>query len=468
VAHDVFISYSTEDKPIADAVCNALESRKIRCWIAPRDVPPGANWGAAIIDAIDETKVMVVVFSGHANKSHQVYREIERAVNDGDTIIPFRVEDVMPSKDMEFFISSCHWLDAMSPPMEAHLAQLADCVQSFLGVPLQAGASQLPPAAPVVPRNSWRWAVLAAGALAAVALALLGVRALVKRPEPAPPVAQTPTPSTAGSPVAGSQATEDEDEDGNSGAADQRAQETVRIYAIDAAGQMFAIRPSAPAGSIERGRARRLSDRWNFKQIFAGESGSIYAINDNGEMFFFRLGRSRGAPDDWTVRNQRIGTGWNFKQVFAGDRGAVYAVAANGDLLYYNHAGTLDGSDHWPIQARVIDRGWNYKQVFAGDEGAIYAIAQNGDLFFYRHTGIDDGSDNWSVKRRQIGNGWDFAHVFAGRHGAVYAIRADGVMLYYRHAGWQDGSRDWPVQAKEIGHGWKFSHVFAGRGPRPR
>jgi len=98
-------------------------------------------------------------------------------------------------------------------------------------------------------------------------------------------------------------------------------------------------------------------------------------------MSFSRLGRSRGAPDDWTVRNQRIGTGWNFKQVFAGDRGAVYAVAANGDLLYYNHAGTLDGSDHWPIQAQDIDRAWDYKHIFTGDEGAIYAIAQNGNLF---------------------------------------------------------------------------------------
>jgi hypothetical protein len=134
MAYDVFISYCAEDKLIADAVCNVLEGRKIRCWIAPRDVPAGANWGGAIIDAINETKVMVVVFSSRANKSPQVFREIERAVNNGDTIIPFRVEDVVPSKDLEFFISACHWLDAMSPPMEAHLAKLADRVSSLLNL----------------------------------------------------------------------------------------------------------------------------------------------------------------------------------------------------------------------------------------------------------------------------------------------------------------------------------------------
>jgi hypothetical protein len=36
MAHDVFISYSTKDKPIADAVCGTLERNGVRCWIAPR------------------------------------------------------------------------------------------------------------------------------------------------------------------------------------------------------------------------------------------------------------------------------------------------------------------------------------------------------------------------------------------------------------------------------------------------
>jgi hypothetical protein len=59
---DVFISHCSEDRKIADAVCAPLEASKIRCWIAPRDVPPGANWASAIIDAIEETRIMVVVF----------------------------------------------------------------------------------------------------------------------------------------------------------------------------------------------------------------------------------------------------------------------------------------------------------------------------------------------------------------------------------------------------------------------
>jgi len=55
MAHDVFISYSSEDKNVADAVCGTLEKQDVRCWIASRDVPPGQSWPAAIVKAISNS-----------------------------------------------------------------------------------------------------------------------------------------------------------------------------------------------------------------------------------------------------------------------------------------------------------------------------------------------------------------------------------------------------------------------------
>lgn len=132
MAHDVFISYSNQDKTVADAVCATLESRKIRCWIAPRDVLPGSSYAEALIDGLNRSRLMVLVFSTSSNNSPQVMRELERAVNKGLTIIPLRIEDVMPSKAIEYFISSSHWLDALTPPLERHLQKLADTVQTLL------------------------------------------------------------------------------------------------------------------------------------------------------------------------------------------------------------------------------------------------------------------------------------------------------------------------------------------------
>jgi hypothetical protein len=132
VAHDAFISYSSLDRTVADAAVSVLEQRRIRCWIAPRDVTPGLDWSEEIVEAIERATVMVLILSANANDSPQIKREVERAVHRGIPIIPFRIEDVPLSKALEFFISSPHWLDAITPPLEEHLQYLADTVQLLL------------------------------------------------------------------------------------------------------------------------------------------------------------------------------------------------------------------------------------------------------------------------------------------------------------------------------------------------
>ena len=143
--HDVFVSYSSLDKPVADAVCATLEQRGVRCWIAPRDILAGTDWGEAIIGGIEQSRIMVLVFSSNANASQQVKREVERAVNKGLTVVPFRIEDVVPERSLEYFLSSPHWLDAMSPPLERHLGFLADTVQTLLQAPGEAAVIPAPP-----------------------------------------------------------------------------------------------------------------------------------------------------------------------------------------------------------------------------------------------------------------------------------------------------------------------------------
>jgi hypothetical protein len=124
--YDAFLSYSSADKAVADAMCHHLEQRGLRCWIAPRDVRPGEDYAAEIIEAITASRALIVVFSANANASKHVKNEVERAVSHGIVVIPFRTEDVQPSKAMELFLGAKHWLDAMSAPMESHFGKLAD------------------------------------------------------------------------------------------------------------------------------------------------------------------------------------------------------------------------------------------------------------------------------------------------------------------------------------------------------
>ena len=116
---------------MAQRICDFLEARGIRCWIAPRDVRPGRQYGEEILEAIANTDAVVLVLTESANSSKFVEREIERAVSYGKPTLPVRVREVTPSRSLELFISSAHWIDAWKPPMEQYLDRLADAIRSL-------------------------------------------------------------------------------------------------------------------------------------------------------------------------------------------------------------------------------------------------------------------------------------------------------------------------------------------------
>lgn len=132
MAHDVFISYSSNDQQAALAVLHGLEASGIRCWMAPRDIAPGAIWAQAIMEGIAGCRALVVVFSANANRSTHVLTEVDAAVRKGAVIVPFRIEDVLPDGAMEYHLRSRHWLDALTPNLEAHVGRLADQLRTIL------------------------------------------------------------------------------------------------------------------------------------------------------------------------------------------------------------------------------------------------------------------------------------------------------------------------------------------------
>jgi len=132
MSQDIFISYSSKDKVVADAVVAALENRGIRCWYAPRDIKAGADWGESITDAITDSALMLLIFSKNSNRSKRVLDEIYYSISEGKTILPFRIEKLDPSGAMRLHLSSRHWLDAYDPSWEAHINKLIDTAASNL------------------------------------------------------------------------------------------------------------------------------------------------------------------------------------------------------------------------------------------------------------------------------------------------------------------------------------------------
>jgi hypothetical protein len=125
VGYSAFISHASEDRNVADKVCQQLESAGFRCWIAPRDLRPGQDYAQEIVRGIELSKCLVLILSKSANESKFVSAEVERAYSKGKPVFPLRVEEVLPSRSLELFVSTKHWIDAWHGDLSQHAARLA-------------------------------------------------------------------------------------------------------------------------------------------------------------------------------------------------------------------------------------------------------------------------------------------------------------------------------------------------------
>ena len=124
--HTVFISYSSSDKAVAEQICSSLEGAGIGCWIAPRDIPPGADYPAAILAGIQGSSALVVVVSASAVTSPHILTEVGHAFSAKRRIIPFRLSAADLPADLDYFLSMSQWLDASGGVTPENLARLKD------------------------------------------------------------------------------------------------------------------------------------------------------------------------------------------------------------------------------------------------------------------------------------------------------------------------------------------------------
>jgi len=175
-ARDAFLSYASADRAVADALCAGLEGRGIRCWIAPRDVAPGALYADAIVRALNGTRALVLVLSEHSVASPHVGKEIERAASKRRPIITLRLDAAPLTHALEYFLSESQWVDADRLGLEAAIDQIGAALGAILadvtpgpGVTPGSGTT---PSRPAMRRRPWTataaWATGAALALLAI------------------------------------------------------------------------------------------------------------------------------------------------------------------------------------------------------------------------------------------------------------------------------------------------------------
>jgi hypothetical protein len=183
----VFISYSSKDQDIAETICRALEVRGIKCWISGRDVAAGENFQEAILRAPHTSRVMLLVFTGNANNSDEIKKEVALAGRHRVTVVPVRVEDVVPSDAFAYEFATRQWIDLFKN-WEQEIERLAARVRTILDTAEPQTAA--PAAATIVSPPNFgkpKSSLLPLAAAAVVVIAVAGGAAvLYLRPAHAP------------------------------------------------------------------------------------------------------------------------------------------------------------------------------------------------------------------------------------------------------------------------------------------
>jgi hypothetical protein len=133
----VFISYSSKDKQLANAMCKALETSNITCWIAPRNVVKGADYGAEITKAIKGCGLMVLIYSDFSNQSRNIDNEIVLCDKYDKIILPFKIDDTPYSENKDYFLCKTQWIDAFPGP-ESYFNELAEHIAGSLNISISA------------------------------------------------------------------------------------------------------------------------------------------------------------------------------------------------------------------------------------------------------------------------------------------------------------------------------------------
>jgi hypothetical protein len=357
---DVFVSHSNKDKKTADALVHVLEERGTRCWIAPRDITPGASWAGSIMEAITQCRVFVLILSRNSNTSVQVLQEIERAVNRGLTVVPMRIEDVPPSQDLELFLGMRHWLDAFGGSQPEQLQECATAIQGILGVQQSATPAAAPQPSPAEPQTRSRMPLMAAGAVGVLALGALATQFLGGDPSSEP--GGTPQGEVHGSEVS-------EEDPGESGSAALTAQETQVVQAPDP----VPLRPSEIAVQLQswlpNGRALDFTSQspggWGGQLVGLVDydvSANALELSLQSVQDASKYARFRANLEERQVNEERV----VFTAVDVADREQRLRLAGGSEIVLakaqseielsagsYSARGEVDDSSAWPEQAAL-------------------------------------------------------------------------------------------------------------------
>lgn len=117
MAHDVYLSYDEKDLDTALDVCETLESNGLKCWMKNRDVDDN-NRVKAIINAIKQTRILLLIHSKNSKTSKFINNEVNEAFDAGRSFLVYYIDDSKLEGSLEYFLKAKPSINAYPNPEE--------------------------------------------------------------------------------------------------------------------------------------------------------------------------------------------------------------------------------------------------------------------------------------------------------------------------------------------------------------
>ena len=99
---EIFISYSSQDREIADQLTQLLVSAGLSVWIDRQGIIGAEKWATEIVEGIRNCNTFIILLSSHSVESENVLRELSLASEKRKRVLPVDIEQVELPTSFEY------------------------------------------------------------------------------------------------------------------------------------------------------------------------------------------------------------------------------------------------------------------------------------------------------------------------------------------------------------------------------
>lgn len=126
-----FISHHSSQEKTARHLKTVLERNGVTGWMAPDDIDPGVAFDQAIIEQVERSDLIVLLFCAKSDQSRHVKRELMMAENNKKLIYPVRLEDI-DAKGLAYWLNDYQWIDWIDR-RDATIQKMIETVKKQVG-----------------------------------------------------------------------------------------------------------------------------------------------------------------------------------------------------------------------------------------------------------------------------------------------------------------------------------------------